>query len=215
VLLYNKKTVKSIFLTHYEETTALTAYFLFEKLSGFVLMGVIPFFLFSTGNLAGSPQWAGISLTDPKLSLLYTFVIGVLILVINFIRAGKAQNYNIYPQLRIREWRWSTLLLYNTGWIVYLLGYEYLFRGLLFFSAQAVLSLWESIALNAVLYALAHLPKGKFETLGSLPLGVILCLITWHTGSFWACFFIHIILAVSNSMIALRAHPEMSVRKTF
>jgi membrane protease YdiL (CAAX protease family) len=95
------------------------------------------------------------------------------------------------------------------GWAIYLLGDEFLFRGILFFSGIDILPLWLNITINCILYAVAHLPKGKLEIIASLPFGVVLCLISYYTGNFWAAWLIHLTLALSNSLIAIKANPLM------
>jgi membrane protease YdiL (CAAX protease family) len=69
-------------------------------------------------------------------------------------------------------------------------------------------AIW-AIAINVALYALAHTPKGPRETLGSIPLGVVLCLATIDTGSIWAAFLIHVIMSQLNDYLAVRANPDM------
>ena len=103
----------------------------------------------------------------------------------------------------------NTILLNTVGWGLYLLAYEYLFRGILFFGVLPWLGLYATIALNTTIYALAHLPKGAKETIGAIPLGIVVCLITFETGNIWVAFLVHMILALSNDYIALYHHPDM------
>ena len=84
------------------------------------------------------------------------------------------------------------------SWGLYLLGYEFLFRGVLFLGLIPFTGLNTAIGINTALYALAHLYKGKKETIGSIPLGIVLCYITWKTGTIWTAFAIHWIMASNN-----------------
>ncbi len=71
-------------------------------------------------------------------------------------------------------------------WVAYLVGYEFLFRGFLFHATLQVWSLWPAIALNCILYALAHFYKGPGEIIGAIPVGILLCYLTLHTGNIWS-----------------------------
>lgn len=96
-------------------------------------------------------------------------------------------------------------------WIAYLFGYELMFRGLLLFTTVEFMGAWPAIILNTALYALVHVPKNLEETIGAIPLGLLLCLITLSTGTFWVAFGVHTCLALSNFFFSLKNHPEMRV----
>lgn len=115
--------------------------------------------------------------------------------------------------MRVGHWTMKTVYLNAGGWLVYLLGYEFLFRGILFFGILPSLGLYGTIAVNTAVYSLAHLEKGPKETLGSIPLGILICLITFETGTIWAAFLIHLFMALSNEYIALYHHPDMHFKK--
>ena len=66
-----------------------------------------------------------------------------------------------------------------------------------------------AMVLNTILYALAHLYKGRMETLGSVPVGVLLCYLTFLTGNIWTAVVIHCLMALSNEWFSIRFHPDM------
>ena len=138
-------------------------------------------------------------------------VIGILPIIINKFTANKAQNLSMYPQIRAAEWSKQLVAVSALSWISYLLGYEILFRGLLFFTCLHETTLISAIAINISIYALVHLPKGFNEAIGSLFMGTILCLLTFYSGSFWPAFILHCILALSNEWYSLKYHPNMKI----
>ena len=95
------------------------------------------------------------------------------------------------------------------GWAAYLFGYEILFRGILLFPLVAEFGVWPAIAVNIALYSSTHIPKGLDETIGAIPLGIVLCVLTLLTGTIWIAFFVHLAMALTNSFTALKHHPEM------
>ena len=142
----------------------------------------------------------------------WIFILFIFLAVtLNFFISGKKENHNIYPQMKLKEWNILHWVFYIFGWTIYLFAYEFLFRGVLFFIPFNDFSLPVLITINCILYAFAHLPKGKKEILASLPFGVILCLLTFYANGFWPAFCLHFALAVSNSIFAFRGNPDMKL----
>jgi membrane protease YdiL (CAAX protease family) len=139
-------------------------------------------------------------------------ILGGLILIGNFFVAGSKENLEQYPQIRISNWSYKSLAVSSITWVLYLTGYEVMFRGLLLFSVYHEFGINTAISLNVLLYALVHLPKGKRETIGSVPLGFILCVLAIHTGSFLVPLLFHIIMALSNDYFAIRKNPDMRIK---
>jgi membrane protease YdiL (CAAX protease family) len=148
---------------------------------------------------------------DPKVGY-WLLVLAVLIIPMNLLAGGADRNLEVYPQIRDREWSLSTLVGSALSWTAYLLAYEWLFRGVLFFTALPVLGFWGAAGVNVLFYAFVHIPKGRVETIGAIPLGLVLCAATFQTGSLWVAFITHVLLALSNEWISLYRHPDIRLR---
>ncbi len=110
-------------------------------------------------------------------------------------------------QPEIRDVRWTGRLraLSLGRWLIYLAGYEYLFRGGLLFTLAQDLGGWPAIAISAALYTLAHLHKPMMgETLGSLPMGLLLGAMSLATGSFAPAWAVHVGIAWTTELSAAR-----------
>ena len=89
----------------------------------------------------------------------------------------------------------------NQGWAyftirgVFLLSYEFFFRGVLLFTLVETTGLITAIIICTSLYVLIHAFDSKAEIIGAIPFGIILCLLTYYTNSIWAAFIIHIALS--------------------
>ena len=116
-----------------------------------------------------------------------------------------------YPQMKLTEWT-RPLILYNLLlWALFLVAYEFMYRGLLLYSLLPY-GLGITLTVNAALYALTHIHKGLTETLAAAPFGLALCLLTLATGSFWTAAAIHVSLAVGNGLGAIRFRPDITIR---
>ena len=116
-----------------------------------------------------------------------------------------------YPQMKLAEWT-RPLLAYNLlPWALFLVAYEFMYRGLLLHSLLPY-GMGLAVTLNTAPYALTHIHKGLTETVAAAPFGVALCLLTLATGSFWTAAAIHVSLAVGNGLGAVRFRPDITLR---
>lgn len=185
---------------------------IFSRWWGGFWLGV-PSVLLPVVFLGKSPAAYGMSFGMTTEALVICAVLCPLLIVMNIFRAGKPKNLEHYPQIRKKEWTQGTFAGSSIGWIVYLLGYELCFRGFLLFGCAEVLGVWPAIAINASIYSFAHFFKGIGETVGAIPFGIIISIISLFTGNFMVAFLVHCSLALSNQTVAFLAHPDMSWKK--
>ncbi len=183
----------------------------FQRMTGVVFLGLLP--LLAMLLFAGlQPTHLGLGFSNPGSTAKWTLALSAIVVGINFLNARKPSNLRMYPQIRIGEWTYPVLALSGATWAFYLLAYELLFRGILFVPLVPLIGLTPAIALNASIYALAHLPKGMKESLGAIPFGIVICLVTWSVGNIWAAFLVHVVMALSNEWLSLYFHPEMKLK---
>jgi len=100
-------------------------------------------------------------------------------------------------------------LLNGLAWVFYHWGYEFAFRGFLFFPLVEIWGFEVALGINVALYSLAHIFKGPGESFGAFFLGIGFCFVAYYTNSFYLPFLFHCILALGNDIKAIKAHPEM------
>jgi membrane protease YdiL (CAAX protease family) len=149
-----------------------------------------------------------------QFTIFWSFVLCLLVIPLAYISAQKPKNLVNYPMIRAKVWNIKIVILNALGWALYLFGYEFLFRGLLLFPLAEHLGVWTAIAINVALYSATHIPKGLEETIGAIPLGLILCILTLASGTIWIAFVVHLAMAWTNSFTALKFHPEIHYRRT-
>ncbi len=174
--------------------------FIYLRLAGIIVFGTIPFFY----SLDYFLHTSYVLINNSQVTYILIFAIPLMafVLLTNRKLAEKPSHNKHYPQININ----SKSKLYGNIilWILYILAYEFTFRGVLLFEAIKVWGIIWSIAMNIFIYAISHIPKGKFEALGAIPLGFIFCLISIITHSFWTAFLIHLTIAISNDVFCLR-----------
>jgi len=181
-----------------------------QRIWGFLFLGIAPAVIillvfkddiqnFGLGfSFLNSPPW-------------WVLLLLGIIVVAGYFNASKPGNLVLYPQIRIKRWSHSILALSGASWVLFLVGYEFFFRGFLLFATLQIMAPWAAIALNCSLYAFAHFYKGPGETFGAIPLGILLCYLTVLTGNIWTAVIIHSVMALSNEWWSIRANSEIKV----
>jgi membrane protease YdiL (CAAX protease family) len=217
VLLIHRFTVSSGWFgyylkLHFSPPSYAIRNILFDRLSGAILFGLIPFMiiiLFFRRPL-GTYGLAGDHIMK---SLLWWIPFALAGVALNYVAARSKKNLEMYPQIRVERWDGGLLLISALSWTTYLAGYEILFRGFLLFSCLESFGYWPAIIINTSIYSLIHVSKGFRETLGSVFFGFVLCYLTLHLGSIWFALFVHISVALSNEWLSLRFQPDMKLVK--
>lgn len=202
--------LQQILISKYGKEKASEYFIYLIRLSGVLFLGIIPGILMFTIISLPLNNY-GVSSGNLLDSLFWIIGLGIIIIPISFFASKKEDNLRMYPQVRKKIWSVKTLFFSALSWILYLAAYEFLFRGILLFSCVHEFGHWPAIAINLFAYSLVHIPKGKKEILGAIPIGFILCLITISTGSIWAALFTHIIMALSNEWFSFYHHPDMKL----
>lgn len=211
----NSNKIKARFYAKNDFDKASIKHIFFTKWFGFLSMGVVPTIV----CLIALPEFslADYGLTfDPQttlFSLVWTFALCALVIPLAYISAKKPKNLVNYPQIRAKEWTQKTVFINALGWALYLFGYEFLFRGTLLWPLVEPLGVWPAIAINIALYSATHIPKGLDETIGAIPLGLVLCLLTLASGTIWIAFLVHVAMAWTNSFTALKFHHEIHYKR--
>jgi len=207
--------IRSFFFRKFKFDDASAYHITFLRIVGFITMGFvsgilclifIPDYSLSDYGVSYNPETA-------LFTSLWSLGLMILIIPLAFLSAGKPANLINYPQIRARLWTRKITVINIVSWIVYLLGYEFLFRGILLFPLAGELGVWPAVAINIAFYSITHVPKGLNETSGAIILGLVLCILTLVSGTIWIAFFTHVALALTNSFTAMKYHPNMQFIK--
>lgn len=213
--IFDSKKIKNSFYTKYNSDEASIKHVLFTKYAGLVLMGIIPGLIY----FICYPQYTlsdyGISFSKGTnlISLYWILGAAALIFPVSYMQSSRPKTLGMYPQIRAKYWDLKLIIRYSLGWCAYLFGYEFLFRAILFIPLVDTLGVWPAIAINVALYSATHIPKGMDEAIGAAPIGFLLCIATLQTETIWVAYVVHVFLALSNSLFALKHQPEMKIVK--
>lgn len=173
---------------------------LYERISGLLILGVFTVLLLliiSVGN-SGTVFFTGAVCRFYLIPVCSTFIF-----ILSFFATRKARNRKGYPLIRKKNWTASLMIRNQLSWIVYLVAYEYLLRGVLLSSCITLFNMRAAIGVNLILYAMLHLHRDIRQLLFSIPFGIVLCLLTVATHSWISAALLHSAFAISYEFFVI------------
>lgn len=162
---------------------------------GALLLGAIPLGLtVALTDLGTDALGLGRGNPGAAVRVLGPFVPIILFVVIRGARKAVARDEA--PSILQPSWTPRDRILNAATWLVYLTGYELLFRGILLLGLVPALGASAALGVSTGLYVLAHLHKSAGETLGSMPVGILMAVATLQSGSIWGAVVLHTLIAV-------------------
>lgn len=209
------ESIKSKFYAENSPDAASVKHIFFTKFIGFLMMGIVPLIACVILLKNTSLTYYGLTINPSTtlFSIVWIVTLSVLVMPLAYLSGKKPKNFDNYPQIRAKHWTKKIFIINLLGWAIYLFGYEFLFRGVLLFPLSESIGIWPAITINVVIYSATHIPKGLDETIGAIPLGFVLCVLTLLSGTIWIAFLVHVVLAWTNSLTALKFHPEIKYYK--
>ena len=127
-----------------------------------------------------------------------TYILGLAVLVImaSGILAYRSARNKLNDMDYVAYHSHYKVFLYAPIRILFLISYEFFFRGVLFFSLLEIMSLWEAILITTVLYVVIHGFDSRNEIIGAIPFGMVLCLFSYVTQSVIIACLIHLSLSL-------------------
>jgi len=200
------KFIKNLALRLGDKVDQPEAQIYLERLFGFVLLGLIPAVVFPALYHKSLADY-GLAWPTGRGTVLWWIIPLVVFVLMGILRPSKGVNVAFYPQVRKETWGVGRTAINLLSWAVYLAGYEFAFRGLLFFSCLSAFGLIPAIAINCAIYSISHIPKGMGEAFGAFFMGILFCVIAYYSGSFIIPFVLHLVLAVGNDLKAIAINP--------
>jgi membrane protease YdiL (CAAX protease family) len=155
--------------------------------SSLIYFALLP--LLTIAILRRNPLDFGLRLGNYKVWCFYVVVSFIIALPILYLASRSSCLAGYYT---IQQFH---LVKYSLGTIVFLFGWEFLFRGFLLFGLKAKLGEL-SILVQMIPFALVHLGKPEIETISTVLMGLYLGYVAYRGNSFWPAFIIHLFINI-------------------
>lgn len=136
------------------------------------------------------PGEIGLGVGDWRFALLVAAVYIPLVLVGTWFLSAGTDFQAQYPHYHPAARDWGTFLVYEALFLLYWIGWEYLWRGFVLFGTAHTFGLY-AVVIQAVPFAVLHLSKPLPEAVLSLLGGIALGALVWRCRSFWIAVPIH------------------------
>ncbi|HUF08170.1 MAG TPA: CPBP family intramembrane glutamic endopeptidase [Rhodothermales bacterium] len=156
-----------------------------QGLTGFVAPALILTVVFRVGL-----SRAGLGVGDWRFALKALFAYLPLVIAGTWILSSQDAFQRVYPHFRGGIENGSLLLAYEATYLLYWIGWEYLWRGFVLFGTAHTFGVY-SILIQAVPFALLHASKPVPEQMLSIVGGIALGAVVWRARSFWIAVPIH------------------------
>jgi hypothetical protein len=176
-------------------------WFSWQGVTGFAIPALILLVAFRR-----TPAQAGLGAGDWRLAL--TIALGYLpiALIGTWILSDNPSFQEQYPHLTEAAYDWGTFAAYEVLFLLYWVGWEYLWRGFVLFGTAPALGP-AAVVVQMVPFALLHMDKPPAEAYLSIIGGLALGALVWRCRSFWIAVPIH-----AYQMLALDLWSTLRVR---
>ena len=156
-----------------------------QAITGFVIPAACLLFLFKR-----RPAAIGLGAGDWRLALGVTAAYLPLVIVGTWILSDGLDFQLQYPHFRPAVDDWGIFATYEVLFLLYWIGWEYLWRGFVLFGTVHTFGIY-AVFVQAMPFAILHVDKPLPEALLSLLGGVALGALVWRCRSFWVAVPIH------------------------
>lgn len=105
----------------------------------------------------------------------------------------------MYPLINFSSYSWWQIIIYFASYFLYYVGWEYLFRGILYFCSEQKCGVLGAILVTTLISSLIHTSiagfgKPMIETLSAIPAGLIFGYVASKTRSINYSLFMHVLV---------------------
>jgi uncharacterized protein len=135
------------------------------------------------------------------------FGLYLVMLPVLFIASRQPAFQNYYPMQSMAAYSWRYFLYFELTYGLYMLCWEFFYRGFLTQGLARAFHAAIAIGLQAVAFGVMHISKPMPEVLGSFVAGVALGWLALRGRSFYPCFALHWAASVTFDVLIIHAKP--------
>jgi len=206
-LSYELKNLGGFFKGWYKEIVVISFATLFmilfnhHKIENFWISSIVYFGLFPVLTililLRKNPLDFGLRLGDYRVWIPYVVIFLVIAVPILYLTSDMSSVQGYY-----RTHRNTEFLTYVWQMGVYMLGWEFLFRGFMLFGLKDKFK-EGSILIQMIPFVLLHFGKPEIETISTIFTGILWGYICYRGKSFWPAYIMHMVVNISNKAFVL------------
>lgn len=132
----------------------------------------------------------GMTLGEKRIGFPAVFLFLAVMLPILWFVSAQDSFTATYPHLYQAKISWRVFFIYETGMLLYMIGWEFLWRGYMLFGLYEKFGFY-AILMQMIPFVILHNGKPALETFGAILGGIALGILALRTRSFIYCVLIH------------------------
>lgn len=144
----------------------------------------------------------GLGLGDWRFGLKVTLLFLAVMLPILWVVSADPSFAVVYPHAQIVRSSWRLFAWYEACFILYFIGWEFIWRGYVLFGLEKPLGGGVAVLVQMIPFVILHNGKPLPETFGAIIAAIALGAIALRTRSFWYCVAIHWLVMFSIDLLS-------------
>jgi len=144
----------------------------------------------------------GISFGDYKAGIKITIIFLIIMLPLIWIASSLPEFNKTYPHLSSAKYSWKIFLLFETGMLIYMFSWEFIWRGFMLFGLKDKFGYY-AVLIQMIPFLILHNGKPAPETFGAIIAGIALGILALRTNSILYCVLTHMSVMFSIDLISV------------
>jgi len=172
---------------------------LYEYGAAFICMLLVPFIIVRVCSNRKLNEY-GLSTGDGAYGLRFVLISLPVVVLVAYMGSLNPSMIEEYPLAKSVIGNTRLFILADLSYLVYYVSWEFLFRGVLLFSAERVYGPAAAIIIQLIPSALVHIGKPPSESFGAIAGGLIFGFLALRTRSFLYPLLLHAALGISTDI---------------
>ncbi len=143
----------------------------------------------------------GLQLGDYKIGFKISFIFLAFMIPLIWFFSSTPQFSNTYPHLPEARQSWVILLIFESGMLIYMIAWEFIWRGFMLFGLEEKFGYY-AVLIQMIPFLILHNGKPAPETFGAILGGIALGILALRTRSIIYCVITHIGVMFSIDLIS-------------
>ncbi len=144
----------------------------------------------------------GVTFGDYKAGIKITFIILVIMLPLVWVASSLPDFSRTYPHLSSTRYSWEIFLIFETGMLIYMFSWEFIWRGFMLFGLKEKFGYY-AVLIQMIPFLILHNGKPAPETFGAIIAGIALGILALRTNSILYCVLTHMSVMFSIDLISI------------
>lgn len=133
----------------------------------------------------------GLGFGDWRFGLKLSVIFLAVMLPILWVASASPAFQQVYPHASIVRGDWTLFAMYEAGFLLYFIGWEFIWRGYVVFGLAPHTGATVAVLVQTLPFVMLHYGKPLPETLGAIVAGIALGALSLRVRSFWYAVLIH------------------------